>query len=125
MVLLATASSLTQVIIYGAIIGVALGSFNSIDWALATDLIPREAAGRFMGVSNLAGAGSQALAALFGGALRDSFNALGVTFFGIHNMGYGAIFIMSTFFFLLGAFFVQKINDPKDELRIQRMRAKN
>jgi MFS family permease len=112
MVLLATANNMTQVIIYGSLIGVATGSFNSLDWALATDLIPSEAAGRFMGVSNLAGAGSQALAALVGGFLRDSFNAIGHNLFNITNMGYTALFVMGTGYFVLGIVFLQGIKEP-------------
>jgi len=113
MLLLSTATNMTQVIMYGSLLGVATGSFNSLDWALATDLLPPEAAGRFMGISNLAGAGSQALAALLGGGLRDGFNAIGVTYFNLPHLGYSALFVMSTFFFILGIFFLRSINDPQ------------
>ncbi|NWJ96206.1 MAG: MFS transporter [Chloroflexi bacterium] len=111
MLLLATATNMTHVVFYSILLGVATGSFNSIDWALATDLIPREAAGRFMGISNLAGAGSQALAALVGGLLRDGFNALGETFFQIKNLGYSALFIFGAVYFLLGIFFLLKVQE--------------
>jgi MFS family permease len=114
MVLLSTATNLTQVIIYVSLLGIATGSFNSIDWALATDLIPKEAAGRFMGISNLAGAGSQALAALVGGSLRDGFNALGETFLHTKNLGYSALFVFGAIYFLLGIWFLLKIREPKN-----------
>jgi MFS family permease len=113
MLLLSSATNMTQVIIYGSLLGVATGSFNSLDWALATDLLPPEAAGRFMGISNLAGAGSQALAALLGGALRDGFNAIGVTYFHLPHLGYSALFVMSTVFFILGILFLRSIQDPQ------------
>ncbi len=113
MFLLATATNMTQVVIYASLLGIATGSFNSIDWALATDLIPRESAGRFMGISNLAGAGSQALAALFGGSIRDGFNALGETFFQVKNLGYNALFMCGMIYFLLGIYFLLKVHEPK------------
>jgi MFS family permease len=110
--LMSTATNMTQVMIYASLLGVATGSFNSIDWALATDLIPKGAAGRFMGISNLAGAGSQALAALVGGGLRDGFNALGETFLHQKNVGYSALFIASAIFFILGIFFLLRVKEP-------------
>ena len=110
--LMATAHDMLQVVLYASLLGIATGSFNSIDWALATDLIPREAAGRFMGISNLAGAGSQAVAALAGGSLRDGFNALGETFFGVKNLGYSALFIACAVYFGLGIFFLLKVREP-------------
>lgn len=112
MVLLATADNIFLVVVYGSLIGMATGSFNSIDWALATDLVPPGEAGRFMGVSNLAGAGSQALAALFGGALRDGGNAFGVTYLHTPNLGYVALFSFGTCCFLLGIFFLRTIKEP-------------
>jgi len=115
MLLLATASNINEVIIYGSLLGVATGSFNSIDWALATDLIPPEEAGRFMGISNLASGGAQALAALVGGSLRDGFNALGETFFQAKNMGYSALFICGAVYFILGIYFLAKVNEPGRE----------
>ncbi len=110
--LLSTAKDMTHVVLYASLLGVATGSFNSIDWALATDLIPKGSAGRFMGISNLAGAGSQALAALVGGGLRDGFNALGETFLNQKNVGYSALFISSAIFFMLGIFFLLRVKEP-------------
>lgn len=113
MVLLSTAHTMTEVMLYSSLLGIATGSFNSIDWALATDLIPKEAAGRFMGISNLAGAGSQALAALLGGSLRDGFNALGETFLHTKNLGYNALFLCGAVYFLLGIYFLLKVKEPQ------------
>lgn len=111
--LMSTAHNMTQVMIFASLLGVATGSFNTIDWALATDLIPKGAAGRFMGISNLAGAGSQALAALVGGGLRDGFNALGETFLNQKNVGYSALFIAASIFFMLGIFFLLRVKEPQ------------
>lgn len=116
-VLMSTARDMTQVIIYGSLLGIATGSFNSIDWALATDLIPPESAGRFMGISNLASGGSQALAALLGGLLRDGFNALGETFFNVQNLGYTALFLASAVYFVLGIYFLLDVKEPVRGMR--------
>jgi MFS family permease len=113
MLLLSSATNITEVVIYGSLIGFATGSFNSLDWALATDLLPEGAGGRFMGISNLAGAGSQALAALIGGSIRDGFNALGNTYFNVSNLGYTALFLLGAFFFILGIIFLRGINEPQ------------
>lgn len=112
-VLMSTARSLPEVVIYGAILGVTTGIFNSVDWALATDLIPREAAGRFMGISNLAGAGSQALAGFMGGILLDSFNAIGLQLLNVKNFGFTALFLAAGGSFMLGIFFLWKIQEPE------------
>ncbi|HEX2911409.1 MAG TPA: MFS transporter [Chloroflexia bacterium] len=109
---MSTTRDMTWVIIWGSLLGIATGSFNSIDWALATDLIPRGSAGRFMGISNLAGAGSQALAALLGGSLRDGFNALGETFLHVKNVGYTALFIAAALYFVLGIYFLLGVKEP-------------
>ncbi|MGC9522430.1 MAG: MFS transporter, partial [Anaerolineae bacterium] len=52
----------------GAMIGMATGVFLSVNWALATDLIPQEEAGKYLGLSNLATAGAGA-ASRFGGPI--------------------------------------------------------
>ena len=54
-----------------AIIGVAYALFNVASWALGTDIIPRERAGEFLGLQNLAGAGAGAIGAYIGGTIAD------------------------------------------------------
>ncbi|MCJ7548655.1 MAG: hypothetical protein MUQ30_03115, partial [Anaerolineae bacterium] len=49
--------------------------FLSVNWALATDLIPRAEGGKFLGYTNFATAGAGALSRL-GGPLIDGVNAL-------------------------------------------------
>jgi Na+/melibiose symporter-like transporter len=52
--------------VLGALIGLGMGVFNAVNWAWATDLVPPEEAGRYLGLSNLATAGSGATARLVG-----------------------------------------------------------
>ena len=46
----------------------------SVDWAFVVDLVPPAAAGRYMGISNLATAGSGILATVIAGPLLDFGN---------------------------------------------------
>ncbi len=58
-----------QVFLLAAVaIGIASGTFLAVDWALMTDIIPKAASGRFMGISNIAVAAGGPLASIIGGA---------------------------------------------------------
>jgi hypothetical protein len=83
----------------GILIGAATGIFYSANWALGTDLVPKMEAGRYLGISNLAGAGAGAVGAYIGGPIADFFTT---TQPGLPGLGYsvlfaiyGAIFIIS------------------------------
>lgn len=54
-----------------AIIGLAYALFNVASWALGTDIVPKERAGEFLGIQNLAGAGAGAIGAYIGGTIAD------------------------------------------------------
>ena len=92
--------SLTPIYVGGSLIGVATGLFFTANWALGTDLVPKEEAGRYLGISNLAGAGAGAVGAYIGGPIADYFTArvpevpgLGyLILFGL----YGICFILSS-----------------------------
>lgn len=81
--------SMTAIYIGGSIVGAGIGLFYSANWALGTEIVPREQAGRFLGLSNLAGAGAGAIGAYIGGPIAD---ALGYTL--IIGM-YGFLFLIS------------------------------
>jgi MFS family permease len=94
--LLLLSPNMTMVLVSGVLIGMASGTFMTVNWALGTDLVPPEEAGRYLGVSNLAGAGAGVVGAGLGGPLADFFNqyspGLGyLVIFGI----YGVCFILS------------------------------
>ncbi len=73
--LLVFARDVTAVYVFGGIIGMATGIFLSVNWALATDLIPRAEGGKFLGYTNFTTAGAGALSRL-GGPLMDGVKAL-------------------------------------------------
>jgi MFS family permease len=55
-----------------SILGAGVGLFYSANWALGTELVPKEQAGRFLGIQNIAGAGAGAVGAYIGGTIADS-----------------------------------------------------
>jgi MFS family permease len=85
------------VIISGCIIGLGTGTFLATNWALGTDLAPKDQAGKFLGISNLAGAGAGIVGAGIGGPLADFFNVLeaGLGYLVIIAL-YGILFLFST-----------------------------
>jgi len=68
--------------------GAATGLFYSANWALGTDIVPKDQAGRYLGLSNLAGAGAGAIGAYIGGPIAD-------------QAGYGLLFTIYGLLFLL------------------------
>jgi Na+/melibiose symporter-like transporter len=56
------------------IIGMAMGAFNSANWALATDLAEKGEEARYLGIANIATAGGAALARAIGPGI-DFFNS--------------------------------------------------
>ncbi len=103
--LLLFVKDLTTLFIVGGVIGAATGIFISVNWALATDLIPRKEAGKYLGLSNLATAGAGAAARLTG-PLIDSLNALNPEAL----WGYPALFIISGTLALIGALLLNRIS---------------
>lgn len=79
----------------GIILGLAVGLFTSTNWALGTSLVPKEEAGRYLGVSNLAGAGAGMVGAGLGGPVADVLNSVQP------GMGYFVLFSIYAVLFLL------------------------
>ncbi len=90
----------------GGLIGMATGIFLSVNWALATDLIPLEAAGKYLGLTNLATAGAAA-ASRSAGPLIDGLNAL----YPGRYLGYPVLFILTSSIPLLGALVLLRIQE--------------
>lgn len=90
------------IIIYvgGCIIGVATGFFFTANWALGTELVPKKEAGRYLGISNLAGAGAGAVGAYIGGPVADFFT---INVPEVPGLGYVLLFAIYGILFLLSA----------------------
>ena len=87
--------------IAGVIVGLGVGTFISANWALVTDIVPREEAARYLGIANIATAGGSGLARFLGGALIDTLNATqGPT------VGYLTMYAVAAAFFLASALVV-------------------
>jgi MFS family permease len=81
----------------GTIVGIATGLFMTANWALGTDLVPAGEAGRYLGISNLAGAGAGIVGAGIGGLVADAINHY------FMGLGYFAIFAAYAMLFALSA----------------------
>jgi hypothetical protein len=81
----------------GAVIGLGVGIFMTANWALGTNLVPADEAGRYLGISNLAGAGAGMIGKGIGGPIADYLNAYrpGLGYFAIFA-SYAVLFVMST-----------------------------
>ncbi len=100
----------SMIVIYagGCIIGAATGMFFTTNWALGTDVVPKEEAGRYLGISNLAGAGAGAVGAYIGGPIADYFT--------VHipqspGLGYLLIFAIYAALFLLSAVVLIRVRE--------------
>ncbi|MBC7249514.1 MAG: MFS transporter [Anaerolineae bacterium] len=96
-----------MVLVSGCIIGVAAGVFMTTNWALGTDLVPPEEAGRYLGISNLAGAGAGIVGAGIGGPMADFFNAYRP------GLGYLIVFAIYGALFLISTLTLIKVPEPK------------
>jgi MFS family permease len=88
MLLLSVARNMTGLLLLGGFVGVGMGTFATVNWAWATDLVPQAEAAKYLGLTNLATAGSAATARL-GGPIIDLVNSLAP------NAGYTVIFVLA------------------------------
>jgi len=109
--LLHVPTGLAQVLWFGVLIGSATGAFLSVDWAFTVDVIPRSEAGRFLGFSNIATAGSGIIARFIAGPILDHFNA-GAPILGMLG-GYPVVFGMFVVFFVAGAVLVLPVRERR------------
>ncbi len=84
------------------IIGIAMGIFNSTNWALATDFAPETEEARYLGVANMATAGGAVLARVIGP---------GIDFFNSRNplSGYHFMLLVCVVYFIVGSVLVFRI----------------
>lgn len=95
------------VLISGLIVGSGIGIFLTANWALANTLAPRQEAGKFLGLTNLATAGAGALSRLMGLGI-DWGNRLQPGFF----YGYSILFLLSAVFAFFGLGILHKAFIP-------------
>ncbi|UCC63175.1 MAG: hypothetical protein JSV36_20960 [Anaerolineae bacterium] len=76
----------------------------SVNWALATDLIPPQEAGKYLGLSNLVTAGAGAASRL-AGPLKDALNAMRPGAY----LGYSVLFVLASASALLGTWMLLRL----------------
>jgi MFS family permease len=89
--------NMSLIYVAGTILGVSTGLFMTANWAMGTNLVPPHEAGRYLGISNLAGAGAGMIGAGIGGPVADYLNisSPGLGYFTIFA-AYAVLFILST-----------------------------
>ena len=106
MLLMLIPRDMPGLMLFGGVLGAGIGLFLTANWALANKLAPGEEAGKFLGLTNLATAGSGALARLEGPAL-DWLNGLWPG----QWVGYIWLFAFGAVCILLSMFLLKKINE--------------
>lgn len=102
------APNMTVIYVGGGIIGAATGMFFTTNWALGINVVPREEAGRYLGISNLAGAGAGAVGSYIGGPIADYFT---VRVPQSPEIGYLLIFTIYAALFLLSVVVLLRVQE--------------
>jgi len=108
MLLMLLVQDMRGVMIFGSFLGAGIGLFLTANWALANQLAPGAEAGKFLGLTNIATAGSAAIARLEGPAI-DWLNS----FHPGQWLGYSGMFIFGAVCMLLSLFLLGKIKDER------------
>ncbi len=109
--LLVIASDIPSLTIFSGILGAGIGLYLSSNWALASRLAPKEEAGKFLGLTNLATAGASAVSKL-GGIPIDVVNNA----FPGHYYGYTGLFVLGGVFALLSMLLLHKVEENRLEM---------
>ncbi|HYM84796.1 MAG TPA: MFS transporter [Candidatus Dormibacteraeota bacterium] len=98
----------------GAIlVGMALGTFVAVDWALMTDIIPKADSGRYMGLSNVATGLAGTLAVGIGGVIVFVLSgALGPSG---EALGTRLAYAVAVALFVLGAVLLRQVDPTRRE----------
>lgn len=100
----------TLTVMLGIVFGLGFGAYQSVDWALASDVLPSEDYAKDMGVWHVSQVLPQMIATPFAGFFLDTFQKLGKQpAVNQPTLGYTVIFTMSVVYFVLGTVFVSKI----------------
>jgi MFS family permease len=100
---------LSLIYVAGCLVGLATGLFLTTNWALGTTIVPDEKAGRYLGISNLAGAGAGMVGAGIGGPLADLINKSNP------GSGYFVLFFCYAVLFLFSSLTVLRIEPSAHE----------
>jgi MFS family permease len=113
-VLLIFANTPVELIAYGCFMGIGLGIFMSTNWAMANQMAPAAEAGKYMGLTNLATAGSAAVARLEG-PMIDFFNN---NVHAVHFVGWTVLFALSAVLMLASSLAMRNVPDTKADVKV-------
>ena len=108
LVMAALAPNLAVVVIAAAIFGGSQGTFLAVDWALMTDIIPKAASGRYMGLSNVATQSSTTIAVIIGGLLIDAIARAALPL----GTGERVVLFVGVGYYILGALTLRPVVEP-------------
>jgi MFS family permease len=104
---IALAPSVLVATIGAAVFGASQGTFLAVDWALMTDIIPKAASGRYMGLSNVVTASSTTIAVIIGGPTIDLLNkSAGI------GTGERVELLFGVCYFIVGALALRPVAEP-------------
>ena len=108
-IVIAALAPVVPVAVVGAVLfGASAGMFLAVDWALMTDIIPKAASGRYMGLSNVATTSSTLFAVATGGLLLDAVNGwLGL------GAGPRAAYLLGAVYYLVSAVTLMPVVEPE------------
>jgi len=109
--LLVFAKDIPSLTCFAGILGAGIGLYLSSNWALASRLAPREEAGKFLGLTNLATAGASAVSKLGGIPIDMANNA-----FPGHYYGYTGLFVLGGIFALVSMLLLRKVKEKRSEM---------
>jgi MFS family permease len=89
-------------------IGIGSGAFLATDWALMSDIVPKETSGRFMGILNAGTAAAGPVYLIVGGLMMDYIGGTELGF----EAGPRAAFLVAVGFMVLAAIFLTRV-DPR------------
>jgi MFS family permease len=90
--------------------GLGAGTFLSVDWALMTDVIPKETTGRYMGILNTGTAVAGPVYLLVAGLTLDTFSSIEL------GLGPRAAMLVAAAFLLLAAVALTRVDPRRREL---------
>lgn len=108
------APDFTVIALLGIVFGIGYGAYQSVDWAMASDVLPSEDDyAKDMGVWHVAFTFPQVIATPIAGFLLDTFNRAGSSGGVPSTFGYDVIFGLAALYFILGTVLVRQIRKVK------------
>jgi MFS family permease len=102
------AQSFSAALVAALFFGLGFGAYTSVDWALATDVLPpTDEAGKYMGIWSAAGIIPQVIGVVLGGTITHFLKQLP------NHLGYDALFGVTVVLFLLGTLLVRQVRGAR------------